>query len=148
MAESDLLEETQKDGKPDHLKAPIIRMRSQGMNRPTLGTAIAPQTQRFGTLVEISPYIPVTPQPVTPTSRTTRRTRPWIFLSDLLQDLDIEIAIQYQLRSLWGITEDTLLLPENAPSVIPSLSLQLILRRKKTYTINGEILGRGLGRTM
>jgi hypothetical protein len=36
----------------------------------------------------------------------------------------------------------------DSSSVIPSLSLQLILRRKKTYTINGEILGRVLGRTM
>jgi hypothetical protein len=46
-----------------------------------------------------------------------------------------------------GITGDSSPAKESS-SVIPSLSLQLILRRKKTYTINGEILGRGLGRIM
>jgi hypothetical protein len=39
-------------------------------------------------------------------------------------------------------------MPRESPSVIPSLSLQLNVRRKKTYTTNGEILGRGLGRIM
>jgi hypothetical protein len=46
-----------------------------------------------------------------------------------------------------GITEDTYPAKESS-SVIPSLSLQLILRRKKTYTTNGEKFGRVLGRIM
>jgi hypothetical protein len=29
------------------------------------------------------------------------------YFCHLLQELDIDIAIQYQVRSLWGITEDT-----------------------------------------
>ncbi len=105
LAEGDLSQETQKNTKPDHLKPPIIGMRSQGMHRSTLGTAISPQTQRFGTLIEIPPDIPMTPQPLALAPRTIRRTRPRVFLSDLLQELDIEIAIQYQGRSLSGITE-------------------------------------------
>jgi len=87
------------------------------------------------------------PQPRTPTSRTPRRTRPQIPFPHLLQELDIDLAIQYQVRNLWGITEDTT--PGREYTLgYPSLSLQLILRRKKTYTINGEILGRVLGSTM
>ena len=46
-----------------------------------------------------------------------------------------------------GITEDTSSAKES-PSVIPSLSLQLILRRKTTYTTNREKFGRVLGRIM
>ena len=49
----------------------------------------------------------MTPQPWTSAPRTPRRTRPRILLSHLLQELDIDIAIQYQVRSLWGITEDS-----------------------------------------
>jgi len=52
----------------------------------------------------------MTPQPRTSTPRTPRRTRPRIFLvliAQFLQKLDIKIAIQYQVKSLWGITEDT-----------------------------------------
>ena len=124
MAEGDLPQETQKNSKPDHLKPSIIAMRSQGMNRSTVRTAIAPQAQCFGTLIEIPLYIPVTPQPLALTSRTTRRTRPWIFLSDLLQELDIERAVQYQGRSVSGITEGSSPGRE-APSVIPFLSLNL-----------------------
>jgi len=142
-----LLEETQKNGKPDHLKPPIIEMGPERMDRSTVRTPIPLQQECFLKLVKKPAHIPMAPQPRASTPRTPRRTRPRILLSHLLQELDIDIAIQYQVRSLWGITEDTT--PGgNTPSVIPSLSLQLILRRKKTYTTNGEILGRGLGRIM
>jgi len=92
-------------------------------------------------------HITMTPQPRAFAPRTPRRTRPRILLSHLLQKLDIEIAIQYQVRNLWGITEDTTPGREYT-SVIPSLSLPLILRRKKIYTTNGEIFGRVLGGIM
>jgi hypothetical protein len=144
----DLLEETQKNRKPDHLKPSIIEMGPERMDRSTVGTPIPPQIQSLGKIIKIPPHIPMTPQSWASTPRAPRRTRPRILLSDLLQELDIEIAIQYQIGSFWGITEDTTPAREYIPSVIPSLSLQLILRRKKTYTINSEILGRGLGRTM
>ena len=100
--QGNLLEQTQKNREPDRLKPPIIELRSQGMDRSTIRTAISPQTQRFGRLVEIPPYIPMTPQPRTLTPRTPRRTRPRIALPDFLQELDIEIAIQYQGRSVSG----------------------------------------------
>jgi hypothetical protein len=142
-----LLEETQKNRKPDHLKPPVIEMGPERMDRSTVRTTIPLEQQRFLKPIKKPAHIPMTPQPRASTPRTPRRTRPRILLSHLLQELDIDIAIQYQVRSLWGITEDTT--PGgNTPSVIPSLSLQLILRRKKTYTTNGEILGRGLGRIM
>ena len=105
MAEGDLLEQTQKDGKPDDLKSPIIEMRSQGVDRSTVRTAISPQTQCSGTLIEIPPYIAMAPESPASTPRTARGTRPWIVLSDLLKELDIEFAVQYQDRSRSGITE-------------------------------------------
>jgi hypothetical protein len=147
MPEGNLPEETQKNGKPDHLKAPIIKVGPQSMNRPTVGTTISPQTQRFRKLIEIPAHIPMAPQSWASAPRTPRRTRPWILLSDLLQELDIEITVQYQVRSFSGITEGSSPGRE-LPSVIPSLSPKLIVRRKKTYTTNGEILGRVLGKTM
>ena len=147
MAEGDLSQHAQKDGKPDHLKAPIIGVRSQGMNRSTIRTAIPPHIHRFRTLIEIPPNIPMTPESLTLASGTTRRTGPRILLSDLLQKLDIELAVQYQGRSFAGVTEGST--PgRGAPSVTPFLSPKQIVRGKKTYTTNGEILGRVLGRTM
>jgi hypothetical protein len=143
----DLSEETQKNGKPDHLKPPIIEMGPERMDRSTVRTTIPLQQQRFLKPIKKPAHITMTPQPRASAPRTPRRTRPRILLSHLLQKLDIEIAMQYQVRSLWGITGDTTPGREYT-SVIPSLSLQLILRRKKTYTINGEILGRVLGRIM
>lgn len=142
----DLLEETQKDRKPDHLKPSIIKMRPERMDRPTVGAPISLEQQRISKLIKIPSHIPMAPQSWTPAPRTPRRTRPRIFLSHLLQKLDIEIAIQYQLKSLWGITGDSS--PgRDSSSVIPFLSLHLTVRRKKTYTTNGEILGRVLGKT-
>jgi hypothetical protein len=144
----DLLEETQKNRKPDHLKPPIIEMRPQGMDRPTVRATIPLQQQGFFKLVEETAHIPMAPQSWAFAPRTPRRTRPRILLSDLRQELDIEVTIQYQVRSLWGITEDT----TPGQGMHPRLSLffpfRLILRRKKTYTTNGEILGRVLGKTM
>jgi hypothetical protein len=117
------------------------------MDRSTVGTTIALQPQRPLKIIKTPLHITMTPQPWTPAPRTPRRTRPQIPLSHLFQELDIEIAIQYQVRSLWGITGDSS--PgRDSSSVIPSLSLQLILRRKKTYTTNCEILGRVLGGIM
>ena len=145
--QGDLLEETQKNREPDHLKPPIIEVGSQRMDCPTVGTSIPLQTQRFRKIIKIPAHIPMAPQSWASAPRTPRRTRPRILLSHLLQELDIEIAIQYQVTSLWGITGDSS--PgRDSSTVIPSLSLQLILRRKKTYTINGEILSRLLGRIM
>ena len=139
--QGDLLEETQKDRKPDRLKPPIIQMGPQGMDCPTVGTTISLQQQRFLKPIKKPPHIPMTPQPWVSASRTPRRARPRILLSHLLHELDIEIAMQYQVRVSWGITGDSS--PANeSTSVIPSLSLQLILRRKKAYTTNREILGR------
>jgi hypothetical protein len=147
MTKGDLLEETQKNRKPDHLKPPIIEMGSESMDRSTVGTTIPPQTQRFNKIIKIPLHIPMAPQSWTSAPRTPRRTRPRILLSHLLQELDIDIAIQYQVRSPWGITGDSSPTRDSS-SVIPSLSLQISLRRKKTYTINGEILGRVLSRIM
>ena len=143
----DLLEEAQENHKPHHLKPPIIAMGSERMNRSTVRTTIPLQQQGLFKLIEETAHIPMTPQPGTPAPRAPRRTRPRILLSHLRQELDIEIAIQYQIRSLWGITGDSS--PgRDSSSVIPSFSLQLILRRKEPYTTNREILGRVLGRTM
>jgi len=143
----DLLEKTQKNGKPDHLKPTIIEMRPERMDRSTVGTTISLQTQDFSKIIEIPPHISMAPQSWASAPRTPRRTRPRILLSDLLQELDIDIAIQYQVRSLWGITEGSSPARES-PSVIPSLSFHLTVRRKKTYTINGERLGRVLSGIM
>jgi hypothetical protein len=122
MTQSDLPEETEKNMKPDYLKAPVIGMRPQGMNRSTFGTAISPKAHGFRTLIEIPSHIPMPPEPPALAPGTTRRTRPWIFLSDLLQKLDIELTVQYQEISLAGITEGSIPARE-APSVIPFLSL-------------------------
>lgn len=105
--QGDLPEEAQKNREPDHLKPPIIEMGSERMDRPTVRTAISLQQQRPLKIIKIPLHIPMTPQSWASASRTPRRTRPWILLSHLLQNLDIDIAIQYQVRSLWGITEDT-----------------------------------------
>ena len=118
----DLLEETQKYGKPDRLKPAIIEMGPERMDRSTVRTTISPQTQRFSKIIKIPPHIPMAPQSWASAPRTPRRTRPRILLSHLLQQLDIEIAIQYQVRSLWGITGDSS--PgRDSSSVIPSFSL-------------------------
>jgi hypothetical protein len=147
LAMSDLSEETQQNRKPYHLKTPIIEMGPQCMDRSTIRTTVPLEPHRFLKAIKKPAHITMTPQPWASAPRTARRTGPRILLSHLLHKLDIQIAIQYQVRSLWGITEGTT--PAgNAPSVIPFLSLQLILRRKRTYTIYGEILGRGLGRIM
>ena len=105
--QGDLLEETHKNRKPDHLKPPIIEMGPKRMNRSTVRTTIPLQQQGFFKLIKETAHITMTPQPWTPAPRTPWRTRPRILLSKLLQELDIDIAIQYQVRSLWGITEDT-----------------------------------------
>jgi len=120
LAKCDLPEETQKNRKPDHLKPSIIEMGPERMDRSTVGTTIPSQIQGLGTLIKIPPHIPMTPQSRASTPRAPRRTRPRILLSDLLQELDIEIAIQYQVRSLWGIIEGSSLGRE-LPLVIPSL---------------------------
>jgi hypothetical protein len=143
----DLLQEAQENRKPDHLKPPIIEMRPQSMDCATVRTPIPFEQQRFIETIKIPPHISMTPQPWAPAPRTPRRTRPRILLSQSLQKLDIEIAIQYQVRSLGGITEDTT--PDGEctlgyPFSFPSTYSE----KKKTYTINGEILGRGLGGTM
>jgi hypothetical protein len=125
LAKGDLPEETQKNRKPDDLKPPIIKMGPERMNRATVRTTISLQTQRPLKIIKIPPHIPMAPQPWASASRTPWGTRPRILLSHLLQELDIEIAIQYQVRSLWGITGDSSPGGDSS-SVIPSLSLQLI----------------------
>ena len=145
--QGDLLEETQKNREPDHLKPSIIKTRPERMDRSTVGTPISLEQQRLCKLIKIPWHIPMAPQSWTPAPRTPWGTRPRILLSHLLQELDIEIAIQYQIRSLWGITGDSSPARDSSP-VIPFLSLHLTVRRKKTYTTNGEILGRVLGKTM
>ena len=103
----DLFEKAQNNRKPDYLKPPIIEMRPQSMDGSTVRATISLQQQRLLKPVKKPAYIAMTPQSRTPAPRTPRRTRPRILLSQLLQELDIEIAIQYQVRSLWGITENT-----------------------------------------
>ncbi len=105
--QSDLPEEAQKNREPDHLKPPAIELGSKRMDCPAVGTTISLQTQGLGKIVKIAPHISMTPQPWASAPRTPWRTRPRILLSELFQNLDIDIAIQYQVRSLWGITEDT-----------------------------------------
>jgi hypothetical protein len=107
LAQGDLPEQAQENRKPDHLKTPIIELGPQRMDRTTVGTTIPLYPQPLRTLIKMSIHIPMTPQPWTPAPWTPRRTRPRILLSHLLQQLDIQIAIQYQVRSLWGITENT-----------------------------------------
>jgi len=102
-----LFEETQKNRKPDHLKPSIIETGPERVDRPTVRTTIPLQQECFLKLIKKPTHIPMAPQPRTSTPRTPRRTRPRILLSHLLQKLDIDIAIQYQVRSFWGITEDT-----------------------------------------
>jgi len=122
--ESDLLEETQENRKPDHLEPPIIQMGSKRMDRSTVGTTISLQIQRPLKIIKIPPHIPMAPQPWASASRTPWRTSPLVLLSHLLQKLDIDIAIQYQVRGLWGITEDSS--PGRDSSlVIPSLPFTL-----------------------
>jgi hypothetical protein len=125
LAMGDLLEETQKNGKPDHLKPPIIEMGPERMDRSTVRTTISLQQQRFLKPIKKPAHITMPPQSWTSASRAPRGTRPRVFFdlcfkTQLLQELDINIAIQYQRRSLWGITEDPSLARES-PSVMPSL---------------------------
>ena len=103
----DLLEETQKNRKPDYLKPPIIEMGPQSMDRATVGTTISLQQECFLKPIKKPAHITMTPQPWASASRTPRGTRPRVFLSHLLQELDIDIKIQYQRSMSWGITEDT-----------------------------------------
>lgn len=106
----DLLEKTQKNREPHHLKPPVIELRSQRMDGSTVRTTISLQQQCLVKPVKKPAYIAMTPQPRTSTPRAPWRTRPRIVLvpiAQFLQKLDIEITIQYQVRSLWGITENT-----------------------------------------
>jgi hypothetical protein len=96
----DLLQKTQKNREPDHLKPPIIEMGSERMDRSTVRTTIPLQQQRFLKSIKKPAHITMTPQSWASASRTPRRTGPRILLCHLLQELDIEIAIQYQVKSL------------------------------------------------
>ncbi len=100
LAMGDLSEETQKNRKPDHLKPPIIEMGPERMDRSTVRTTIPLQQQRFLKSIKKPAHITMTPQSWASASRTPRWTRPRILLCHLLQELDIEIAIQYQVKSL------------------------------------------------
>ena len=97
LAESDLLEETQKNRKPDRLKPPIIKLRSQRMDCPTVRTTISLQPQCFVNPIKKTAYVAMTPQSRASASWTRRKAGPRIFLISLarliIQVLDIEIAI-------------------------------------------------------
>ena len=101
LAMGDLFEETQKNSKPDHLKPPIIEMGPERMDCSTVRTTIPLQQQCFLKPIKKPPRIAMTPQPWTLAPRTPRRTRPRILLSHLLQELDIDIKIQYQRSMSW-----------------------------------------------
>lgn len=101
LPQRDLLEKTQKNREPRHLKPPIIEMGPQRMDRPTVGTPISLQIQGLDKIIKIPPHIPMTPHPEAFAPRTTRRTRPRVLLSHLLQELDIDIKIQYQKGMFW-----------------------------------------------
>ena len=100
--QGNLLEKTQKNREPDRLKPPVIEMGPQSMDGPTVGTTISLEQQGLFKLIKEPAHITMTPKPGTLAPRTPGRTRPRILLSHLLQKLDIEIAIQYQGRSLRG----------------------------------------------
>jgi len=106
------------------------------MDRAAVGTTISLQQQCFLKPIKKPAHITMTPQPWTPAPRTPRRTRPRILLSNLLQELDIDIAIQYHVRSLWGITEDSspakeypLGYPFSFPSIYPEKKKDLYNKR-------------------
>lgn len=108
--QGNLPEEAQKNRKPDYLKPPVIELRPQSMDGSTVRATISLHQQCLLKPVKKPAYIAMTPQSRTPAPRTPRRTRPRKLLvpvAQFLQELDIKIAIQYQIRSLWGITEDT-----------------------------------------
>jgi hypothetical protein len=107
LTKGDLLEETQKNRKPDDLKPPVIKMGPERMNRSAVRTTIPLQQECFLKSIKKPAHITMTPQSWASTPRTPRRTRPRIVLvpiTQFLQALDIHIAIQYQVRSPWGIT--------------------------------------------
>ncbi len=103
----DLLEEAQKNGKPDHLKPTIIELGPQGMDRLTVRTTIPLDPQGSWKIIEIPGHISMSPQPWAPAPRTPRRTGPRILLPLFLKKIDIDGKIQYQEICLEGITEDT-----------------------------------------
>jgi hypothetical protein len=105
--QGDLPEEAQKNREPDHLKPPIIEMGPERMDCSTVRTTIPLEQQCFFKPIKKPAHVTMAPQSRTSAPRAPRRTRPRVVLSHLLQLLDIEIAIQYQVRSLWGITENT-----------------------------------------
>jgi hypothetical protein len=89
------------------------------MDRSTVGATIPLETQRSRKIIKIPAHITMSPLPWAPAPRTPRRTESRILLAHLLQKLDINIAIQYQIVCLWWITEDSSPGRES-PSVIPS----------------------------
>jgi hypothetical protein len=107
LPQGDLPQKTQKNREPDHLEPSIIRMGSQRMNRTTFRAPIALDPQRPLKFVKIPLDVTMAPQPGTPAPRTPGRSRPWVLLTQLFNELDIQIAVQYQVRSLGGITENT-----------------------------------------
>ena len=98
----DLLKEAQKNGEPDHLKPPIVKMGSQGMDRATVGATISFQQQCFLKPIKKPPRIAMTPQPWTLAPRTPRRTGPGVTLPLRLKKIDINTKIQYQKICLGG----------------------------------------------
>jgi len=101
-SQRDLLEETQKNRKPDHLKPPIIEMGSQGMDRATVGTTIPLQQQCFLKPIKKPPRIAMTPQPWTPAPRAPWRTGPGVPLPLRFKKIDIDRKIKYQEVCLGG----------------------------------------------
>jgi len=134
--QGDLLEETQKNREPDHLKPPIIDLGPQGMDRSTVRAAIPLEQQGFWKIIEISRHIPMTPQPWASAPRTPGRTGPGVLLPLFLKKIDIDGKIQYQETSLWGITEGTspareytLGYPFSFPSIYPEKKKDLYNKR-------------------
>ena len=132
----DLLEETQKNRKPHHLKPPIIELRPQGMDRSTVRATILLEQQGFWKTIEISRRIPMTPQPWAPAPRTPGWTGPRVLLPLRFKKIDIDGKIQYQKISLWGITEDSspakeypLGYPFSFPSIYPEKKKDLYNKR-------------------
>jgi hypothetical protein len=135
-SQRDLLEETQKNRKPHHLKPPIIELRPQGMDRSTVRATILLEQQGFWKTIEISRRIPMTPQPWAPAPRTPRWTGPRVLLPLRFNKIDIDGKIQYQEIGLWGITEDSspakeypLGYPFSFPSIYPEKKKDLYNKR-------------------
>jgi hypothetical protein len=101
-SQCDLLEETQKNGKPDHLKPTIIELGPERMDCSTVGTTISLEQQGSRKIIKITRDITMSPESWALASRTPGWTGPGVLLPLLLKKIDIDGKIQYQKICLGG----------------------------------------------